>query len=68
MWTVRQEKSDLGLHCLSKRLLKQLGRQQKQTIFILIGALMVNILTDNVKLIIHLPVRVLFSCHFLDLR
>ena len=43
MWTVRQEQSDLGLHYLSKRLLKQLSRQQKQTIFVLIGALMVNI-------------------------
>ena len=30
--------SDMGLHCLSKRLLKQFIRRQKQTNFVVIGA------------------------------
>ena len=32
----------LGLHCLKKKLLKQLGRQQKQTTFFVVGTLRVN--------------------------
>ena len=31
--------SDLGLHCLTKRLLKHFSRRQKQTTFVVIGAL-----------------------------
>ena len=37
-----QEQSDIGLHCLSKRLLKYFNRRQKQTTFVVIGALRVN--------------------------
>ena len=34
-----QEQSDLGPHCLSKRLLKHFSRQEKQETFVAIGAL-----------------------------
>ena len=37
-----QEQSDLGLNCLSKRLLKHFIRRQNQTTFIVIGTLKVN--------------------------
>ena len=47
-----EEQSDLDLHCLNKRLLKQLGRQQKQTSFVVIGILFV--LFD---LILYVPVN-----------
>ena len=36
-----QEQSDLGLHCLTKRLLKHFNRRQKQTTFV-IGTLRVK--------------------------
>ena len=39
--TVPKEQSDLGLHCLTKRLLKHLGRRQKRT-FVVIGTLRVK--------------------------
>ena len=34
-----QEQSELGLHCLTKRLLKLFSRLQKQTTFVVMGAL-----------------------------
>ena len=34
--------SDLSLHCLLERLLKHFSRRQKQTIFVVIGALRVK--------------------------
>ena len=39
--------SDLGLHRLTKRLLKQFSRQQKQTILDVIGALRINVSTKQ---------------------
>ena len=43
MWTqIRQEQSDLDLHCLSKRFQNISDRQQKQTTFVIIGTLRVN--------------------------
>ena len=36
---VLQEQSDLGLHCLTKRLLKHFSSRQKQMTFVVIGAL-----------------------------
>ena len=42
MWTkirlLLREQSGLGLHCSSKRLLKQFSRRQKQASFVVIGA------------------------------
>ena len=38
----KKEQSDLGLHCLSERLLKHFGRQHKQTTFVEIGTLKVK--------------------------
>ena len=35
--------SDLGPHCLPKRLLKHYSRREKQTIFVVIGALRMKI-------------------------
>ena len=37
--TAPQEQSDLNLHCLLERLLKHFSRRQKQTNFVVIGAL-----------------------------
>ena len=46
MWTqirlLLQEQSNLGPHCLTKRLLKQFSRRQKQTTFVVIGVQRVN--------------------------
>ena len=46
MWTeirlLLHEQSDRDLHCLSKRLLKHVGRRQKQTTFVVFGALRVK--------------------------
>ena len=46
MWTQIRlqllEQSDLSLHCLLERLLKQFGRRQKQTNCVVIGALRVK--------------------------
>ena len=43
MWTqILQEQSDLCLHCLTKILLKHFSRRQKQTTFVVIGALKVQ--------------------------
>ena len=36
--TALQEQSDLGSHCLTKRLLKYFNRRQKQTTFVVMGA------------------------------
>ena len=36
------EQSDLNLHCLFERLLKHFNRRQKQTQFVVIGALRVK--------------------------
>ena len=36
---LRSEQSDLGLHCLKKRLLKHLGRKHYQTTLVVIDAL-----------------------------
>ena len=42
MWTqirlLLQEQSDLGLHCMQKRILNHFSRRQKQTTFVVIGA------------------------------
>ena len=46
MWAhIRQEKSDLGLHCLTKRLLKHINRRQKQATFVMIGAFRIKMQT-----------------------
>ena len=46
MWTqirlLLQEQSDQGLHCLNKKLLNHLIRQQKQTSFVVVGTLRVK--------------------------
>ena len=43
MWTqIRLLQSDLSLHCLFERLLKHFSRRQKQSNFVVIGALRVN--------------------------
>ena len=46
MWTQIRllilEQSDLSLHCLLERLLKYFSRRQKQSNFVVIGALRVN--------------------------
>ena len=43
MWSqirlLLQEQSDQGLHCLIKRFLKHFSRSQKQTDFVVIGAI-----------------------------
>ena len=48
MWTkisvLLQKPSDLGLHCLTKMLLKNFRRLKKQTTFVVIGTLRVDIL------------------------
>ena len=41
------EQSDLGPHCLPSRLLKHFSRREKQTTFVAIGALRVNILVSG---------------------
>ena len=38
------EQSDLGLHCLMERLLKNFSRRQKQTTFVVIRVLLVKCL------------------------
>ena len=47
MWTqirlLLQEQFDLDQHCLLKRLLKHFSRRQKQTTFVVIGDLGVNV-------------------------
>ena len=40
---IGNEQSDLGQHCLYKRLLRHLGRRQNQTTVVVIGALRVRI-------------------------
>ena len=44
-----QEQSDLGPHCLTKRLLKHFRRQQKQMTFVVIGVLRGNRVNPNQK-------------------
>ena len=39
--SVDPDQTDMGPHCLSKRLLKKFSRQQKQTTFVVIGPLRV---------------------------
>ena len=43
------EQSDLSLNCLIKRLLKHFSRQQRQTIFVVIGALRASIWINSVN-------------------
>ena len=40
--TASKQQSDLGLHCLTERVLKHFSRQQKGTTFVVIGALRVQ--------------------------
>ena len=65
MWTqikmLIQEQFDMGLHCLTKRLLKHLGGQQKQTTFVVIGALRVN------KIICYSVIRFFYNARCISL-
>ena len=42
------DQSDLSIHCLTKRLLKYLERQQKQTAFVVMGILKLRQATEKV--------------------
>ena len=44
-----QEQFDLGAHCLAKRLLKHFSRRQKQTTFVVIGALRVKFISSKLE-------------------
>ena len=43
LWGLAREQSDLDLHCLSKWLLKNFTRQQKQMTFVVIDILHISI-------------------------
>ena len=42
-----QEQSDLGSHCLPKKVLKHFSRREKQTTVVAIGALRVNSMQEK---------------------
>ena len=48
--TAPKEQSDLGLHCMMERLLKQFSRRQKQRTFVVIGVLRVKFCMELVGL------------------
>ena len=50
-----QRQSDLDLHCLSKRLLKHFSSGEKQTTFVMIGALRVKNFSTTEQLIHTFP-------------
>ena len=71
MWTQIRllvlERSDLSLHCLLERLLKHFSRRQKQSNFVVIGALRVNrakelIRRRHIRLVCPVNVRRSLNC------
>ena len=49
----------MGQHCLQQRLLKHLSRQEKQTTFVAIGVLRVNVLPTSLH--VYSPTVVLHA-------